>query len=186
MILIGNVNQHFASAGRLLKPRLRNIVASGRFDRVMLTQSYPLENLVAACDLFANQRGGVLKIAIKPQVGESPGRSCQCGSHAPHHILAGLLTGLKQFDERTRTVAQPDAVTLGLNDNLGVGLALCLSGLVRNDGGIQCCDGSRYLTHRDDALAGRFFAHNGQHLFAVALQHDDIRGRLRLEFVDHD
>jgi threonine dehydrogenase-like Zn-dependent dehydrogenase len=47
--------------------RLMNIVASGRLDLgVMVTHTYPLDNIVAAYDLFANQRDGVLKIAIKP------------------------------------------------------------------------------------------------------------------------
>lgn len=47
--------------------RLMNVVASGRVDLgVMVTQQYKLENIAAAYDLFAHQRDGVLKIAIKP------------------------------------------------------------------------------------------------------------------------
>jgi len=48
---------------RVLKPA--NNVASGRLDLgVMVTRTCALENSVAAYDLFANQHGGVLKIAI--------------------------------------------------------------------------------------------------------------------------
>lgn len=44
-----------------------NVVASGRIDLgVMVTHQYKLEDIVAAYDLFAHQRDGVLKIAIKP------------------------------------------------------------------------------------------------------------------------
>lgn len=47
--------------------RLMNVVASGRIDLgVMVTHQYKLEDIVAAYDLFAHQRDGVLKIAIKP------------------------------------------------------------------------------------------------------------------------
>ena len=47
--------------------RLMNVVAAGRVDLgVMVTHTYKLENIVEAYELFANQRDGVLKIAIKP------------------------------------------------------------------------------------------------------------------------
>jgi threonine dehydrogenase-like Zn-dependent dehydrogenase len=47
--------------------RLMNVVASGRIDLgVMVTHHYKLDNIVEAYDLFANQRDGVLKVAIKP------------------------------------------------------------------------------------------------------------------------
>lgn len=47
--------------------RLMNVVASGRIDLgVMVTHQYRLEDIVEAYDLFANQRDGVLKVAIKP------------------------------------------------------------------------------------------------------------------------
>ena len=47
--------------------RLMNVVASGRVDLgVMVTHTYKLEHIVEAYELFANQRDGVLKIAIKP------------------------------------------------------------------------------------------------------------------------
>ncbi len=47
--------------------RLMEVVNSGRVDfGVLVTHEYKLENIVQAYDLFANQRDGVLKIAIKP------------------------------------------------------------------------------------------------------------------------
>jgi len=42
-------------------------VGSGRVDLgLLVTHHYSLENIVAAYDLFSNQRDGVLKVAIKP------------------------------------------------------------------------------------------------------------------------
>ena len=47
--------------------RLMNVVASGRVDLgVLVTRHYKLDDIVAAYDLFAHQRDGVLKVAIKP------------------------------------------------------------------------------------------------------------------------
>jgi threonine dehydrogenase-like Zn-dependent dehydrogenase len=47
--------------------RLMNVVASGRIDlSVMVTHRFALDDIVAAYELFANQRDGVLKVAIKP------------------------------------------------------------------------------------------------------------------------
>jgi threonine dehydrogenase-like Zn-dependent dehydrogenase len=47
--------------------RLLNVVGSGRVDLgVLVTHHYALDDIVAAYDLFANQRDGVLKVAIKP------------------------------------------------------------------------------------------------------------------------
>lgn len=47
--------------------RLMNVIASGRIDLgVMVTHHYPLDDIVAAYDLFSHQRDGVLKVAIKP------------------------------------------------------------------------------------------------------------------------
>ncbi len=47
--------------------RLMNVVASGRIDLgVMVTHQFKLDEIVAAYELFANQRDGVLKVAIKP------------------------------------------------------------------------------------------------------------------------
>jgi len=48
--------------------RLMNVVASGRIDLgVLVTHEYKLDDIVAAYELFANQRDGVLKIAVKPR-----------------------------------------------------------------------------------------------------------------------
>jgi alcohol dehydrogenase len=50
--------------------RLINVVESGRVDlKPLVTHRFPLEEIEAAYDLFANQRDGVLKVAI--QVGEA-------------------------------------------------------------------------------------------------------------------
>lgn len=47
--------------------RLINVVASGRVDfGALVTHQYVLDDIVAAYDLFAHQRDGVLKVAIKP------------------------------------------------------------------------------------------------------------------------
>ncbi|MDP1685711.1 NAD(P)-dependent alcohol dehydrogenase [Hydrogenophaga sp.] len=47
--------------------RLMNVVASGRIDLgVMVTHQFKLDDIVAAYELFSNQRDGVLKVAIKP------------------------------------------------------------------------------------------------------------------------
>ena len=47
--------------------RLINVVASGRVDfGALVTHQYSLDDIVAAYDLFAHQRDGVLKVAIKP------------------------------------------------------------------------------------------------------------------------
>ncbi|MFP5422315.1 MAG: NAD(P)-dependent alcohol dehydrogenase [Gammaproteobacteria bacterium] len=47
--------------------RLINVVASGRVDfGALVTHQYALDDIIAAYDLFAHQRDGVLKVAIKP------------------------------------------------------------------------------------------------------------------------
>jgi threonine dehydrogenase-like Zn-dependent dehydrogenase len=47
--------------------RLMNVVASGRIDLgVMVTHQFKLDDIVTAYELFAHQRDGVLKVAIKP------------------------------------------------------------------------------------------------------------------------
>lgn len=47
--------------------RLLNVVASGRVDfGALVTHQYKLDSITEAYDLFANQRDGVLKVAIKP------------------------------------------------------------------------------------------------------------------------
>jgi threonine dehydrogenase-like Zn-dependent dehydrogenase len=48
--------------------RLMNIVAAGRADfGALVTHHYRLDDIVAAYDLFGNQRDGVLKVAITPR-----------------------------------------------------------------------------------------------------------------------
>ncbi len=47
--------------------RLLNVVASGRVDLgALVTHEFKLEQIAEAYDLFANQRDGVLKVALKP------------------------------------------------------------------------------------------------------------------------
>ena len=47
--------------------RLMSVISSGRVDlSPLVTHSFKLDQIVAAYDLFANQRDGVLKVAIKP------------------------------------------------------------------------------------------------------------------------
>ena len=47
--------------------RLMDVVASGRVDaRALVTHRFKLDEIEAAYDLFANQRDGVLKVAITP------------------------------------------------------------------------------------------------------------------------
>ena len=47
--------------------RLMAVVASGRVDlRPLVTHRFPLDRIEEAYDLFAHQRGGVLKVAITP------------------------------------------------------------------------------------------------------------------------
>ena len=47
--------------------RLMNVIQADRLDLgVMVTHHYKLDDIVAAYDLFSNQRDGVLKVAVKP------------------------------------------------------------------------------------------------------------------------
>jgi threonine dehydrogenase-like Zn-dependent dehydrogenase len=46
--------------------RLMNVVAAAVDLGVLVTHQYKLDDIVAAYDLFAHQRDGVLKVAIKP------------------------------------------------------------------------------------------------------------------------
>ncbi|MFT3759852.1 NAD(P)-dependent alcohol dehydrogenase [Thauera sp.] len=47
--------------------RLMNVLAAERLDLgVLVTHQYRLDDIVAAYELFANQRDGVLKVAVKP------------------------------------------------------------------------------------------------------------------------
>lgn len=53
--------------GKERMSRLMNVVASGRVDlRPLVTHRFKLEEIEKAYDLFANQRDGVLKVAITP------------------------------------------------------------------------------------------------------------------------
>ena len=62
------INTALCPGGKERMRRLMNVVASERVDLgVLVTHQYKLDDIVAAYDLFANQRDGVLKIAIKPQ-----------------------------------------------------------------------------------------------------------------------
>jgi len=61
------INTALCPGGKERMRRLMNVVGSGRVDLgLLVTHQYTLENIVAAYDLFANQRDGVLKLAIKP------------------------------------------------------------------------------------------------------------------------
>jgi threonine dehydrogenase-like Zn-dependent dehydrogenase len=47
--------------------RLLNVVASGNIDlKPLVTHRFKLDDIEKAYDLFANQRDGVLKVAISP------------------------------------------------------------------------------------------------------------------------
>ena len=53
--------------GKERMTRLMNVVASGRVDlRPLVTHRFKLDDIEKAYDLFANQRDGVLKVAITP------------------------------------------------------------------------------------------------------------------------
>lgn len=61
------INTALCPGGKERMRRLMNVLASGRLDLgVLVTHHYPLEQIVAAYDLFSHQRDGVLKVAIKP------------------------------------------------------------------------------------------------------------------------
>ena len=61
------INTALCPGGKERMRRLMNVVAANRLDLgVMVTHQYKLDNIVEAYDLFAHQRDGVLKIAIKP------------------------------------------------------------------------------------------------------------------------
>ena len=61
------INTALCPGGKERMRRLMNVVASERVDLgVLVTHQYKLDDIVAAYDLFAHQRDGVLKIAIKP------------------------------------------------------------------------------------------------------------------------
>lgn len=61
------INTALCPGGKERMRRLMNVVASSRVDLgVLVTHTYKLDDIIAAYDLFANQRDGVLKVAIKP------------------------------------------------------------------------------------------------------------------------
>lgn len=61
------INTALCPGGKERMRRLMNVVAAGRVDLgLLVTHHYKLDDIVAAYDLFANQRDGVLKVAIKP------------------------------------------------------------------------------------------------------------------------
>src|SRR5476649_1152185 len=61
------INTALCPGGKERMRRLLNVVASGRVDLgELVTHHYKLDDIAAAYDLFANQRDGVLKVAIKP------------------------------------------------------------------------------------------------------------------------
>jgi threonine dehydrogenase-like Zn-dependent dehydrogenase len=65
------INTALCPGGKERMRRLLNVVQSGRVDLgVLVTHHFGLDDIVAAYDLFANQRDDVLKIAIKPHSGQ--------------------------------------------------------------------------------------------------------------------
>ncbi len=61
------INTALCPGGKERMRRLLNVVQSGRVDlKPLVTHEYKLDDIVDAYDLFAHQRDGVLKIAIKP------------------------------------------------------------------------------------------------------------------------
>lgn len=61
------INTALCPGGKERMRRLMNVIASGRVDLgLLVTHQYALDDIVAAYDLFAHQRDGVLKIAVKP------------------------------------------------------------------------------------------------------------------------
>ena len=61
------INTALCPGGKERMRRLMNVVASNRLDLgVLVTHHYKLDDIVAAYELFSNQRDGVLKVAVKP------------------------------------------------------------------------------------------------------------------------
>lgn len=61
------INTALCPGGKERMRRLLNVIEAERLDlSPLVTHEYALENIVQAYDLFANQRDGVLKIAVKP------------------------------------------------------------------------------------------------------------------------
>ena len=62
------INTALCPGGKERMRRLMNVLASNRLDLgLLVTHQYKLDDIVAAYDLFAHQRDGVLKVGIKPQ-----------------------------------------------------------------------------------------------------------------------
>jgi threonine dehydrogenase-like Zn-dependent dehydrogenase len=62
------INTALCPGGKERMRRLMNVLESGRLDLgLLVTHKYKLDDIVAAYDLFANQRDGVLKVAVKPR-----------------------------------------------------------------------------------------------------------------------
>ncbi len=61
------INTALCPGGKARMQRLMNVLASGRVDLgLLVTHRYRLDDIVDAYDLFAHQRDGVLKVAIRP------------------------------------------------------------------------------------------------------------------------
>ena len=61
------INTALCPGGKERMRRLMDVVASGRADLgALVTHKYKLDDIVAAYELFGNQRDGVLKVAITP------------------------------------------------------------------------------------------------------------------------
>ncbi|MCC8392432.1 NAD(P)-dependent alcohol dehydrogenase [Paraburkholderia sp. MMS20-SJTR3] len=61
------INTALCPGGKERMRRLMNVIESGRVDLgALVTHQYRLDDIVTAYELFANQRDGVLKVAIKP------------------------------------------------------------------------------------------------------------------------
>ncbi|ETD69352.1 NADP-dependent alcohol dehydrogenase [Pelistega indica] len=61
------INTALCPGGKERMRRLMKVIQSDRIDlKALVTHEYKLDDIVAAYDLFANQRDGVLKVAIKP------------------------------------------------------------------------------------------------------------------------
>jgi threonine dehydrogenase-like Zn-dependent dehydrogenase len=61
------INTALCPGGKERMRRLMDVVASGRADfGALVTHKYKLDDIVAAYELFGNQRDGVLKVAITP------------------------------------------------------------------------------------------------------------------------
>jgi threonine dehydrogenase-like Zn-dependent dehydrogenase len=72
-----SINTALCPGGKERMRRLMNVVASGRLDLgVLVTHHYKLDDIVAAYDLFAHQRDGVLKVAIKPTSSNTRAIAC--------------------------------------------------------------------------------------------------------------